>query len=327
MILLLRIKFYLMEVTTIMHTLHLKGVMPPMLTPFTSDGRVDYEKFAGNIEKWNAHDLAGYLVTGSNSETPYLTEVEKLRLVELTVQHAAPGKYVMAGTGLESLAETIRLTNQCADLGVQSALVLTPSYYGGSMTSAALVDYFTRVAEGSTIPVLIYNVPKFTHVNIKADTVAQLAGHPNIIGMKDSTGDIPQLATFCRVTAGQDFTILVGTAGAWYPALAMGVTAGIHALANCCPEAGIAAQKAFDTGDWMRSRAIYQAAFPLNAAVTGTYGVAGLKYACELAGYHGGYVRCPLQELDAGAKQAVEKIVRKTEEDLSALGVNGRALS
>lgn len=298
------------------------GILPPMITPFLADGAVDYSGFIANIQAWNCYPLTGYLVCGSNSETAYLEEAEKLRLVELTARHAAPGRHLMAGAGLETPQATVRLTNLCADLGMHSALVLTPSYYDASMSSAALIDFYTRVAEQSRLPILIYNVPKFTHVNIKADAVAALAKHENIIGIKDSTGDIQQLAQFIRVTQGEDFSILVGTAGAWYPALALGLAGGVHAAANCSPAAVIAVQEAFLSGDTARARDLYQATCPLNTAVTATYGIAGLKLACELNGFRGGRVRCPLQELDAAARQAVERINQEANQRFAALGVS-----
>jgi len=303
----------------IMSTQRFTGVIPPMITPFTEEGAVDYAAFCANLEHWNKDALCGYLVNGSNSETAYLSETEKLELLRLTVQHAAPGRAIIAGTGIESLAETIRFTNACAALGAQYAMVLTPCYYGSSMNSAALTDYFTRLAGQSDIPILLYNVPKFTHVNIKADAVKALAAHPNIVGMKDSAGDVPQLAAFISAAAGEDFEIFVGTASAWFPALTLEITAGIHAAANCAPNACAAVQQAFQAGDTARARAIYQALLPLNAAVTGTYGIAGLKYAAGLLGYTGGAVRCPLQPLSETQKLELARIVETAQQRFKAL--------
>jgi 4-hydroxy-2-oxoglutarate aldolase len=291
-----------------MAKLQFKGVLPPMITPFKENGDVDYDAYSYNIDKWNGTKLAGYLTLGSNSETPFLTEDEKIELIKLTVSGAAKDKHVMVGTGLDSIKDTIKLTNKAAALGAQSALILTPSFYKSAMnSSAALIDYFTQVADNVDIPVLIYNVPKFTNVNIAADAVAKLSQHPNIIGMKDSSGNVPQLATFVRVSA-DDFNVMVGTAGAWYPALALGVKGGVHALANCCPNECAEVQELFDAGNWEAARDLYQRVFPVNAAVTGTYGIAGLKYGCELMGYKGGFVRSPLQQLKDSQKEELKKI-------------------
>jgi len=287
-----------------------KGVLPPMITPFKENGDVDYDGFVKNIQKWNKDKLAGYLVIGSNSETAYLSEKEKLELVRLTVETAAEGRHIIAGTGLESARETIRFTNTCAKLGVHSALVLTPFYYSGSMDSQALIKFFTEVANHSDIPILIYNVTKFTHVNIGADAVAKLSCHPNIIGMKDSNGDVPQLATFLRV-ADPSFQVMTGTFSAWYPALTLGVSAIISAMANCCPNEIAEVQELYDAGAWEAARDLYQCMFPVNGAVTGAFGIGGLKYAAERMGYTGGFVRNPLSDSKPEEKTRLDAIIDK----------------
>ncbi len=287
-----------------------RGVFPPMVTPFTEDGRVDYDAFVFNIDKWNSTGLSGYLVMGSNSETTFLTEAEKLELIRLTVETAAPEKRIIVGTGLESIADTIRLTNRAARLGAQCALLLTPYFYGYEMTSAALESYYRETADHCDIPVLIYNVPKFTHVNIQADAVRELARHPNIIGMKDSAGDVAQLATFLRETP-DDFSIAVGTASVWYPALTLGIRTGVHALANCCPDDDVAVRTAYEKGDRETALKTYQRLFPVNAVVTGSLGVAALKYACDLMGYRGGYVRKPLQPVTEDQKKMIRSVLEQ----------------
>ena len=288
----------------------IKGVLPPMITPFKENGDVDYNGFAANVQKWNNDKLAGYLVIGSNSETVYLTEEEKLELVKLTVENAAPDRVIMAGTGLESTRETIALTNKCAKLGAHSALVLTPFYYGNAMTTKALVKYFTTVADHSDIPILLYNVTKFTHVNLTADAIAELSRHPNIVGMKDSNGDVPQLATFLRV-ADPSFQVMTGTYGAWFPALTLGVEGIISAMANCCPNEITETMELFDAGKLDESRALYQRMFPVNAAVTGAFGVAGLKFATDYTGYVGGFVRSPLLDSTDEEKVKLTQILEK----------------
>lgn len=293
-----------------MSKIKIKGVIPPMLTPFKENGDADYDAFISNMENWNQDKLAGYLVLGSNSETVYLTEEEKIQFMKFTVAHAQKGRHVMAGTGMESLRDTIKFTNMAARLGVHSALVLTPFYYGGNMTSEALIKYFTTLADNSDIPILIYNVPKFTHLNIKADAVAALSTHPNIIGMKDSLGDVPQLATFKRIVP-EEFNLMVGTASAWYPALALGIEAGIMALANTNPNECALVQEEFEKGNWEKSRLVYQAVFPINTTITATYGIAGLKYAADVMGYKGGFVRSPLLDLAASDKEKIDGIIEK----------------
>ena len=292
-------------------SLNFKGIIPPMITPFTATGEVDFGKFEKNMNKWNDSALCGYLVLGSNSETAYLTEPEKLKLVELTKKTAKEDRIIIAGTGMETDTETIALTNKAADLGAQAALILTPCYYSGAMSAAALINYFTKVAEGSKIPVMLYNVPKFTHVNLPDAALKTLATHPNIIGMKDSTGDIGQLVRFQALVEGADFQILVGTASAWYPALTLGVKAGIFALANSNPNELSKIQELFEKGDNAGALALFRKMFVLNTAVTATYGIPGLKYAASLLGYEGGYVRCPLMELAEDKKKEIDIIFKE----------------
>lgn len=288
----------------------IKGVIPPMATPFKADGSVDYDAFVQNILYYNSTELAGYLVLGSNSETPFLNEEEKLELIRLTEQHASKDKIIMVGTGLESTEETIRLTNKAAKLGAHCALLLTPNYYGSNMQDQAQIAYFTEVADRCEIPVLIYNVTKFTHINISANAVATLSKHPNIIGMKDSSGDIPQLVSFITKGLDPNFNLIVGTASAWYPAQAIGIKAAIMALANCCPKECIEVQKLTEVGRLQDALELYKRLFPVNAAVTGKHGVPGLKYAMDKLGLKGGYVRKPLLGCNEAAKADIDSILK-----------------
>ena len=286
------------------------GVIPPMVTPFKAKGELDTKAFVSNIEKWNKDKLSGYLVLGSNSETVYLNDKEKLELVKLTAENAKKDRVIIAGSGAESARETIKFTNKCAKLGAHCALVLTPYYYDSSMDSKALIRFFTEVANNSDIPIFIYNVSKFTNVNIKADAVAELSRHKNIMGMKDSNGDVPQLATFLRV-ADKSFQVMTGTYSAWYPALTMGITATISAMANCCPNEIAKTQELYEEGKQKESFELYQRMFPVNAAVTGGFGIPGLKYACDYLGYKGGHVRNPLSDCNETQKEQLRVILDK----------------
>ena len=293
-----------------MTAMRIEGVIPPMITPFTENGDVDYDAHRHNMDIWNESDLGGYLVLGSNSEAIYLTEDEKIRMVDLTVERARAGRTILAGTGMESTRETISLTNKAADAGADAALILTPFYYGGAMHDEALISYFTQVADSVKIPVLIYNVTKFTHINISARAVATLSGHPNIVGMKDSSGNVPQLVSFKAVMA-DDFNLIVGTASAWYPALTLGVRAGIMALANIAPDGCVEVQRAYEAADHAKAVEIYERLFPVNTAITATYGVAGLKYAADLLGYQGRYVRSPLLPVKEEVQVRIREILER----------------
>ena len=291
----------------------IKGVIPPMITPFAENGDVDYDKHVSNVKAWNEYELAGYLVLGSNSETVYLTEEEKLRLIELTVKNKKDEKVVMVGTGMESTRATIELTNKAAKLGADCALLITPFYYAEKMNDEALIKYYQEVADSVDIPVLIYNVTKYTHINISPKAVEVLAKHPNIIGMKDSSGSVPQLVQFKKAIQGQEFNLLVGTASAWYPALTLGIEASIMALVNCCPGECVDVQKEYENGNDDKARELYERVFPVNSAVTGKFGIAGLKYACDLLGFQGGLVRKPMLQLTEEEKTALKEILAKAD--------------
>jgi len=293
-----------------MKKLNIKGAIPPMITPFKENGAVDFDGHAMNMDLWNKTTLGGYLVLGSNSETAYLNEKEKIELISITVKHAKQGRTILAGTGMESAQETIALTGKAADLGVDAALVLTPSFYSGKMNDEALISFFTKVADSVPIPVLIYNVPKFTHVNISFNAVRELCKHPNILGMKDSTGDFSQLIKFKSIVP-DDFCLIVGTASIWLPALTIGIRAGILALANCAPEACAEVQRLFEENKFNEANELYLRLHPVNAAVTETFGVPGLKYACDLRGYRGGHVRNPLLPIKNEDKPRMLDIMQK----------------
>jgi 4-hydroxy-2-oxoglutarate aldolase len=292
--------------------IQIRGVFPPMMTPFRENEKVDYAMFVRNIDRWNKDTLGGYLVLGSNSEASYLSENEKVRLIRLTVENAKKGRTIVAGTGLESARETLRFTEKAANLGVDAALVLTPSYYGDHMTDEALIGYFIAVADQSPIPILIYNVPRFTHINVSLNVVKRLSGHPNIVGMKDSKGDLAQVRTFVT-NAAAGFQVVVGSASVWYPSLSLGVTGGILALSNFAGNDCAELQSLYEAGKFEKAERLHKRLVPVNVAVTITYGVAGLKYAATLMGYEGGFVRRPLRPLSEDAMKDIRDILVRTE--------------
>jgi 4-hydroxy-2-oxoglutarate aldolase len=290
----------------------IRGVIPPMMTPFRENEQVDYGMFVRNIERWNKVRLAGYLLLGSNGEASYLSESEKLRLIRLTRENTKKERVIIAGTGLESARETLRFTEKAARLGIDAALVLTPSYYGDQMTDDALIGFFSYVADHSPVPTLIYNVPKYTHINVSLNVVRQLSKHPNIIGMKDSRGDLAQVEVFVK-NAASSFQVIVGSASVWYPSLSLGVTTGILALSNFAGNQCAELQSLFDAEEYEKAENLHRKLLPVNLAVTTTYGVAGLKYAATLAGYEGGYVRRPLSALSEDAKRDLRGILVRAE--------------
>ena len=289
----------------------LQGIFPPITTPFM-DGKVAYDQLAANIAKWNTTGLAGYVAFGSNGEYVYLSEEEKLEVVKTVVQSAAPGMKVIAGTGCESTWQTIQLTNACARLGAHAALVVTPFYYGGRMNEAALFRHFTAVADQSDIPILIYNVTKFTNINVSVGLTARLSRHPNIIGIKDSNGNVGSLGEMVGA-ADKNFSVLVGTAGALFGALTLGAVGGVLALANVAPEACVRIHHLVRQGDIEAARRLQIRMLPVNTAVTATYGVPGLKAALDMLGYFGGDPRPPLLPASEKERAEIQAILQKGE--------------
>ncbi len=292
-----------------MSSIDLNGIFPPVTTPF-EDGEVAYDKLASNIEKYGRTGLKGIVVLGSNGEYVSLSEAEKRKVVETVIQATPEHMSVIAGTGCESTRETIRLTADCAAAGADAALVVTPHYFGAKMSDAALVNHFTKVADSSPVPILLYNVPQFTHVNLTVNVVAELSGHPNIVGIKDSTGNVMQLGEFLgRVEPG--FSVLVGTASALFGALTLGCVGAVLALANVTPETCVKIDGLVQAGDYKAAQQIQLKMIPVNKAVTAVYGIAGLKTALDMLGYFGGEPRAPLLPSTDEAKTAIENILKQ----------------
>jgi 4-hydroxy-2-oxoglutarate aldolase len=270
----------------------LRGVIPPLVTPFRADGALDLAAFEANLESLLAHDLSGFLVLGSNGEAASLDEEEKLALVAAS-RRLLPGRFLLVGTGMESTRATVALTRKAALAGADAVLVLTPSYYKARMTAESLGRHFEAVADASPVPVYLYSVPAFTGIPWPPGLAAALAAHPRVAGMKESSGDVALLARLVA-SVPVSFEVACGNAPVFYPALCVGASGGVLAVANCAPRPAIALHRAFLAGDHARARRLQEALTPLAAAVTSGHGVAGLKIAMGLAGLRGGHVRAPL---------------------------------
>jgi dihydrodipicolinate synthase/N-acetylneuraminate lyase len=284
----------------------LQGIFPPITTPFDHAGNLYATKVQHNIEKWNLTTLAGYVVCGSTGETPFLAAEERYTLWELVAKYAAPEKLLIAGTGVDGVLPTVCLTNRAADFGYKAALVLTPHYFKNQMNRPETqLLYFRSVADRVKIPVLIYNFPQMTGVDIAADTVVRLSEHPNIIGMKDSSGNIEKMMHVVR-EAKPGFQTLVGSAQVLWPALLMGAAGGILAFSNAAPYSTIAIWEAFRTREEEAARD-WQGRVSRAASVTGKYGIPGLKHAMDLNGYYGGPPRLPWPGLGRAEKLEIER--------------------
>ena len=285
----------------------LSGVIPPITTPF-QEGKLAPDKLRKNFQKWNKTGLSGLLVLGSNGEAVYLNEKEKLKVVEVSRGSIPKSKIMMVGTGMESTQETIRFTHQVANMGADCALVVTPSYFKGSMKPQILYDHFVAVAESSQIGILIYNVPQFTGINLEPEVVAKLSHHPNIIGIKDSSGNIGQLSEIIHLSK-KGFAVFVGSAPVFFPALCVGAVGGILAVAQVVPQDCVKIQDLFNKGKMDEARALQSQLTPLAKAVTTKYGIGGLKMAMDLVGYFGGAPRSPLKRPGREVEEELKRLL------------------
>jgi 4-hydroxy-2-oxoglutarate aldolase len=256
--------------------------------------------------------LKGFVVLGSNGEYVYLSPEEKRKAVETVVQCTSDHMVVIAGTGCESTEETIALTNDCAKLGAHAALVITPHYFGGKMSEAALNHHFTVVADNSAIPILLYSVPKFTHVTVTAKVVSELSRHPNIIGIKESSGNVNLLGQYLN-NMSPDFNVMIGTAGVLFGGMSIGCAGGVLALANMAPENCVKIYDLVKQAQFEEAKKLQLKMLPVNNAVTATYGVPGLKAAMDMLGYYGGEPRLPLLPASDKEKSEIKQILQKAE--------------
>lgn len=288
----------------------LQGIYPPIATPFTHDGELYKVKVRHNIEKLNRTTLSGYAVCGSTGESVMLTTEEKIRMWEWVAECAAPEKLLIAGTGMESVRETVELTNRAAGMGYKLAMVRTPHYYKNLLNRAdAQTLYFRAVADQAKIPVMIYNWPQATNLDIPAEAVAQLSCHPNIVAVKESSGNMEKLMRMIREVK-PGFQVLTGSAPTLWPSLVVGAVGAVLAFANAAPYSLITIWEAFRTRETEAAQDWQNRIAHAAHLVTTKHGVPGLKYAMDLNGYYGGPPRLPLVSPSPEAKREIEEAFR-----------------
>lgn len=288
--------------------MNLHGIFPPLTTPFAPDGSVALARLRENVARYNRIALTGYVVNGSTGESVLLRWDEVYSLWETVKQAAAPGKTLIAGTGAESTPETIEHTNRAAQLGFGVALVRTPSFYKPAVNDATLAKHYLRVADAARIPILVYSVPVFTHVKVEAPLIARVAQHPNIIGMKDSSGDVPGVQKIIAA-APKTFRTLVGSAATLYESLEAGAIGAILALACSFPELCVEIYEASRAGDKPRAHSLAQKLTAPAKMLGPRYGIAGLKYALDRLGYYGGPPRGPLLPVGESAQREIDAML------------------
>lgn len=285
----------------------LTGIIPALTTPFEK-GVLSAVQLKSNIEQYNTFGLSGYLILGSTGESILMDESERRLAIETVRAAAAEGRTVIAGAGMPSTRATIQLANTAAEAGADYALVVTPFFYKGQMTPRALEIFYREVADHSSIPIILYSVPKFTGLDLPLETIAALAEHPNIVGLKDSSGDIARLAEVLRMCP-PEFAVFQGMGSVLFPSLVVGARGGILALSDMAPAETVEIFLAISEGRLHRAREVQSNLLPLNQKIVGGYGVPGIKCAMDLLGFSGGEPRPPLLSVSTESRKAIEGIL------------------
>jgi 4-hydroxy-2-oxoglutarate aldolase len=288
------------------------GIFPALTTPFAADGSVSLSDLKHNIQLYNRTDLAGYVALGSTGESVLLSDAEMEGVLVTVKEAAGNGKKLIAGCGAESTAETIRRVRRAAEIGYDLALIKTPYYYKPFYKAETQLAHFKAVADASPIPIFLYSVPQFTGVALEATDVAALSDHPNIIGIKDSSGNVQRLAEMIASTPPQ-FQILVGAAATVYPSLIIGARGAILALADCLPEKCTALYRLFRAGQFDLARELQSVLVRASKAIVSDFGIAGVKHVMDLRGYKGGQPRLPLLPLEDWHKKRIDGVLAGVE--------------
>lgn len=284
----------------------LAGVMAPIGTPFVNE-EVSLDQLKSNMGKYAQSKLSGYFAIGSNGECVSLSREEKLAVLEVILANKADHQIVMAGAGTESTRETINFCKTVASMGVDYVSVLTPSYFKKKITDEAMAGYYIDVADSSPVPVVAYNAPGFTGVSLSGKVVKKIAGHVNIHGVKDTSPG--QLGSLIRSTRNADFAVLSGTANTLFAGMMMGATGGVISLANAFPDVCTRLYELCMAGEVDKARELHTLLGDLNSSVSGSFGVAGVKYATEVAGFYGGDPRLPLLALTEDNKRFIRDAI------------------
>ena len=288
-----------------------EGIFAALTTPFAPDGALALESLRENLARYDRTHLNGYVVVGSTGESVLLTFDEIDRTWAAARESAVPGKMLIAGVGVDSTAETIARAQRAAELGYDAVLVKTPHYFKPLLTPAALERHYLAVADASPVPVLIYSIPQYTGLSITAEWVARLAEHPNIVGIKESSGSV-QLASEIIHLCPPEFSTLVGSSATLFPSLLLGAAGGILALACFLPEPPIEIFEAVRAGDTARASRLQFSLLAPSRKIAGELGPTGVKYAMDCVGYYGGSSRFPLLPLTEAQKKTVESVLAES---------------
>jgi 4-hydroxy-2-oxoglutarate aldolase len=286
----------------------LHGIFGPVVTPFHENGNVDEAAFAANVRAHLAAGLHGIVVAGSTGEAAFLDEDERLRRVDAARREINGDRLLIVGTGAESTRGVIARNRAVAERGADAVLVVAPHYYGGAMTNEALREHYTRIADASPVPVLIYTIPKYMHFAVPPELVGELAAHQNIVGMKDSAGDASLFSRYLEAKS-DSFQVLTGSAGLLTEALRMGADGAVLAAALFAPAIALEVRAAVHEGDAARTDAAQARLAPLGSRIVGAMGVPGVKAALDAVGLRGGEPRRPLLPLDVLLRGELQQLL------------------
>jgi 4-hydroxy-2-oxoglutarate aldolase len=280
------------------------GIFPALITPFASDESVSLVGVMDNVCRYNQTAIAGFVVLGSTGEAVMLSREEADSVLAAAQEAAAPNKILIAGTGAESTSDTITRTKRAALLGYSVALVKTPYYYKPVYGPETYIRHYRAVADASPIPILLYSVPQFTGITLETPEILTLAQHPNIIGIKDSSGNVQRVG---EIVAGapSNFRVLTGGASVVYPALTVGARGAILALAAALPEKCAELYDLVQRNQHEQARQLQLQLVRASKRIVSESGIAGVKYAMDLRGYHGGFPRLPLLPVSEEKKRSI----------------------
>ena len=292
----------------------LQGIYPPLPTFFDKQDELDISTYQHHIQRLTEQGIRGFVVMGSNGEAVHLASAERAQVIEAAREAAGAEAMIIAGCGEQSTRATIRNCEQAARSGADIVLILPPFYYKGRMNSQALLAHYRAIADASSLPLVIYNMPaSAAGLDLDAATICSLAEHPNIIGVKDSAGNMAKLAQIVETVTGrheQSFKVFAGSAGYLLPALKVGAVGAVAALANIFPREVCRVQQLFIEGKMAEAEALQAVLVAPNAAVTATFSVPGLKAALELTSGYGGRPRSPLLPLTAQERSDLAEILQ-----------------
>jgi 4-hydroxy-2-oxoglutarate aldolase len=289
---------------------NLMGVFAPITTPFDVNGEVAYDKLIENMNFYAKSPLKGYLALGSNGENKSLTTEEKTKVLDTIIKNKGANQFVMAGCIFESTKETIEFAKVCEELGADYITLLPPSYFKKEMTDAVLLKYFSDVANSVSKPCLVYNAPQFCGGTVlSVGLIKELAKHPNIVGVKDSSNAANIEGYLFAVR--DSFNVIPGSANFFMNGLFMGANGGVISLANIFPDMTCELYDLVIAKKYEEAFALNEKVIQTNKSVSGTGGVAAVKYAMDLAGLNGGNARLPLLPLAEETKKKIEDYLKK----------------